>query len=134
MQLALETISGARGRGDARTLCRPIQAFDNDGAIIHGFLSRVVASIYEVDTTLITAPSRGNANVALARQIAMYLTHVSCGLTLTEVGRQFGRDRTTVAYACEVVEERREDVSFDQMIELLEQSVAILRSNAGQGQ
>ncbi len=96
-------------------------------SIVHGFLSRVVASIYEVDTTLLTAPKRGNANVAFARQITMYLAHVSCGLTLTEVGHHFGRDRTTVAHACEIIEERRENPAFDQMIELLEKSVAVLR-------
>ncbi|MEM9356099.1 MAG: helix-turn-helix domain-containing protein [Pseudomonadota bacterium] len=95
-------------------------------SIVHGFLSRVVASIYEVDTTLLTAPSRGNAKVAFARQIAMYLAHVSCGLTLTEVGQQFGRDRTTVAHACEIIEEQREDAAFDQMIELLEKSVTVI--------
>ena len=62
------------------------------------------------------------------------MAHVGCGLTLTEVGRQFGRDRTTVAHACEVVEERREDQDFDQMIELLEQSVAMLQLNEGERQ
>lgn len=102
--------------------------------IVHGFISRVIASVYEIDVAHLLAPTRGTAMIALARQVAMYLAHVGCGLTLTEVGRQFGRDRTTVAHACEVVEERREDESFDQMIELLEQSVAMLQLNEGEGQ
>ena len=103
-------------------------------SIVHGFISRVIASIYEIDVAHLLAPTRGNATIALARQVAMYLAHVGCGLTLTEVGRQFGRDRTTVAHACEVVEERREDQDFDQMIELLEQSVAMLQLNEGERQ
>ena len=103
-------------------------------SIVHGFISRVIASIYEIDVAHLLAPTRGNATIALARQVAMYLAHVGCGLTLTEVGRQFGRDRTTVAHACEVVEERREDQDFDQMIELLEQSVAMLQLKEGERQ
>jgi hypothetical protein len=42
-----------------------------------------------------------------ARQVAMYLAHVSFGLTLTQTGALFARDRTTVAYGCGVVELRR---------------------------
>ena len=35
--------------------------------------------------------------MALARQVAMYVAHVTCGLSLTDVGLIFARDRTTVA-------------------------------------
>ena len=39
----------------------------------------------------------------------MYLAHVTCGLSLTEVGEVFARDRTTVAHACGRVEDLRDD-------------------------
>ena len=87
--------------------------------IVHAFVSRVIASVYEIDLAHLLAPTRGTATIALARQVALYLAHVGCGLSLTEVGRQLGRDRTTVSHAFEVLEERLEDESFDQMIELL---------------
>lgn len=129
MQLAFDTpVSPCLRALDQAKSCNR-KAMRGTGSFVQGFLSRVVASIYEVDTTLLLAPNRGNASVALARQIAMYLAHVSCGLTLTEVGRQFGRDRTTVAHACEVVEELRENLAFDRMIELLELSVLVLKLN-----
>jgi hypothetical protein len=64
--------------------------------------------------------SRGRARVALARQVAMYLAHVCCGLSFTDVGLLFGRDRTTVAHACGVIEDRRDDPTFDRILELLE--------------
>ena len=32
-----------------------------------------------------------------------------CGMSLTEVGAMFGRDRTTVAHGCFKVEYRRDD-------------------------
>ncbi|MEO8421437.1 MAG: helix-turn-helix domain-containing protein [Hyphomicrobium sp.] len=70
--------------------------------------------------------TRGRAKVALARQVAMYLAHVGCGLTLTETGRLFDRDRTTVAHACGVIEDRRDDPIFDRSLDLLEWAVPAL--------
>jgi chromosomal replication initiation ATPase DnaA len=61
-----------------------------------------------------------NRKVAFARQVGMYLAHVACGLTLTEVGRVFGRHRATVAHACAVVEDRRDAPEFDRAIAVME--------------
>jgi chromosomal replication initiator protein len=48
--------------------------------------------------------SRRTKNVALPRQIAMYLLRHLTEMSLTEIGRFFGnRDHTTVIYACEKV-------------------------------
>ena len=66
------------------------------------------------------AGRRRTAHVAFARQNAMYLAHVALGLSYTEVGRAFGRDRTTAAHACRVVEDRRTDPAFDARLALLE--------------
>ncbi|AEQ50666.1 helix-turn-helix domain-containing protein [Pelagibacterium halotolerans] len=55
------------------------------------------------------APSRMRLHTAGARQLAMYLCHVLLGMTMTQVGQFFGRDRTTVAYACAQVEDMRDD-------------------------
>ena len=65
-------------------------------------------------------PSRGVARVALARQVAMYLAHVVGRIDYAEVGRLFGRDRTTVKHACAVVEDLRDNVKFDRTMDLLE--------------
>ncbi len=56
----------------------------------------------------------------------MYLAHVGCGLSLTQTGRLFGRDRTTVAHACGVIEDRRDDPVFDRVLDLLEWAVPVL--------
>ena len=90
------------------------------------FLLQAVAGVFEVDISDLTAPTRGNANIARARQVLMYLAHVGCRMTLTEVGKMFQRDRTTVAHACHVVEECREDLEFDHAVELLEQTVQMV--------
>ena len=70
-------------------------------------------------------PVRGGAASVRARQLAMYLGHVGCGLTLTQAARLYGRDRTTAAHACTVIEDRRDDPAFDRVIELLERCVRL---------
>jgi len=66
------------------------------------------------------ARTRGLAPIAAARQTAMYLCHVAVGRSLTDVGRFFGRDRTTVAHACRMIEDRRDDTAVDLRLEALE--------------
>lgn len=85
-----------------------------------------VTRVFGVHAEAIAGTSRGKAQVAQARQVAMYLAHVACGYSLTQVGEIFARDRTTVAHACMVVEDRRDEPQFDRVIGLLEQSVAAL--------
>lgn len=75
--------------------------------------------MFGVEDRELSAFSRGVARAAHARQVAMYLAHVACRLSLTEVGRMFGRDRTTVAHACAVIEDARDDPVFDRVLDLL---------------
>ena len=53
----------------------------------------------------------------------MYLAHVMLGRSLSEVGDAFGRDRTTVSYACALIEDLREDPEFDAFVTRLEQVI-----------
>lgn len=85
-----------------------------------------VATAFGLEPKALKIATRGPARAAFARQTAMYLAHVGCGLSLTEVGRAFGRDRTTVAHACGVVEDRRDEAEFDRMLTHLENAVTAL--------
>lgn len=85
-----------------------------------------VSRVFAVDREQLRSLSRGKAPVARARQVAMYLAHVGLGLSLTEVGELFARDRTTVAHACAVVEDLRDDTRFDRVLECLESIVRYL--------
>jgi hypothetical protein len=89
-------------------------------------LEHMVTRVFSVELGLMRLPTRGRAPVALARQVAMYLAHVGCGISLTEAGELFNRDRTTAAHACQVVEARREDPTFDRAMTLLERAVTVL--------
>jgi chromosomal replication initiation ATPase DnaA len=88
-------------------------------------LEQAVSQVFMVASADLWSGTRGCARAAFARQVAMYLAHVACGLTLTEVGHVFSRDRTTVAHACGLVEDLRDDTAFDRSLELLE---SVLRS------
>jgi hypothetical protein len=55
----------------------------------------------------------------MARQMAMYLAHVAFRLSFTQVGQLFGRDRTTVAHACGVIEDLRDDHILDRALTVL---------------
>jgi chromosomal replication initiation ATPase DnaA len=89
-----------------------------------GAAARLAASVasYALGTPLeeIESAGRGSAEAAFARQIAMYLCHVGFELSLNRVAAAFGRDPTTVAHACRIVEDRREEPQFDLWINALE--------------
>ncbi len=63
---------------------------------------------------------RGSAETAFARQVAMYLCHVAFELSLARIATAFERDRSTVAHACHVIEDRRDDPAFEHWIDALE--------------
>ncbi len=83
-------------------------------------VSLATAAAFSVPVGELIAETRRTPAAAFARQIAMYLAHVAFGLSFTEVGRAFGRDRTTAAYACRLIEERRDDPSLDAILGSLE--------------
>ncbi len=83
-------------------------------------LRKVVADAFGLQPDDLLQASRGCAGAALARQTAMYLARVSFGMTLTQAAQWFGRDRTTAAHACRVVEDRRDDPAFEAKLAALE--------------
>lgn len=89
-------------------------------------IEQAVAPAFHVGRMEIWMQTRGGPEAAFARQVAMYLAHVGGGLTYTQVGRLFARDRTTVAHACWRVEDLREDAGFDRIVELLEGVMRLL--------
>lgn len=98
-----------RNRGVLQARCRQIEAS--------------VAYVFQVPHEALRSSTRGKAGTALARQVAMYLCHTSLGFSLSDVGRLFDRDRTTVSHACKIVEDMRDGLAFDLMMICLDQSV-----------
>jgi hypothetical protein len=89
-------------------------------------MEEVVAATFAVPVAELRLPSRRSADVAFARQTAMYLAHVVFRLSHDKVGRLFRRDRTTARHACRLIEERRDNAAFDRVLQSLESICANL--------
>lgn len=85
-------------------------------------LVSLVGSALAIDGERLCSAGRGTAAEAYARQIAVYIAHTTLGLSYTEAGRLFGRDRTTAAHACRRIEEERESERIDQFVDCLERA------------
>lgn len=79
-----------------------------------------VAFAFNVPARELEAPTRRSPRAAFARQVAMYLVHITFELPLARVALAFGRDRSTAAYACHRVEDERDDKAFDARLDALE--------------
>lgn len=83
----------------------------------------ITAALFNVSGRELRQPGRTSTGVTRVRQIAMYVAHVVMSLSMTDVGRGFGRDRTTVVHSCHLVEDMRDDPDFDAIVALTERVV-----------
>ena len=79
-----------------------------------------IAEQYGVTVDDLTSKKR-NREIAMPRQIAMYMCREMLGLSTTAIGRSFGnRDHTTVMHGCDKVSETiKSDFSFKRRMEEL---------------
>lgn len=92
----------------------------------------IAAALFSVSSKELRRPGRTAVPVSRVRQIAMYVAHVVLRLTMGEVGAGFGRDRTTVLHACQVIEDMRDDPEFDRVVLMIERvAFAAFRSRLG---
>jgi len=89
---------------------------------------RCVAAAFGLSMRAITTARRAQARAVFARQVGMYLLHVVFSLNPQLIGGLFGKDRSTVAHACQRVEDRRDDAAFDAFLHDLELAVSALDS------
>ncbi|HVY20441.1 MAG TPA: helix-turn-helix domain-containing protein [Bauldia sp.] len=85
----------------------------------------IVTAAFALGPSAMRDPRRGRAATAFARQVAMYLAHTRLGLSFTEAGAYFGRDRTTASHACRTVEDKREDPEIDAIVDVLERAIEV---------
>jgi chromosomal replication initiation ATPase DnaA len=94
-----------------------------------GIAQAVVACAYDVTLDDMRALTRRGPRVALARQVAMYLSHIVLRLGPSAVAVAFLRHRSTTCHALHHIEDLREDPEFDRMLRYLEST---LRSAIGE--
>ena len=65
--------------------------------------------------------------IVLPRQIAMYLSKQLTGMSLSDIGKNFGgKDHATVIYACKQIEDKRaKDEMFNRMVESLLRKIKV---------
>lgn len=80
----------------------------------------LMAALFGVPSKELRRVGRTGNDISRLRQISMYVAHVVFRFSMAEVGRGFGRDRTTVLYACHTVEDLRDDAEFDRIVALAE--------------
>lgn len=68
-----------------------------------------------------------NKEIAIPRQIAMYISRQLTGSSLSDIGKNFGgKDHATVIYACKQIEDKRaKDEDFNKRIETLKNKIKI---------
>ena len=92
----------------------------------------IVSALFNVSGKELRRSGRTGLDVSRVRQIAMYVTHVVLGVSMADVGRGFGRDRTTVVHACHLIEDMRDDEDFDRVVVMTERvAMAAFRDRLG---
>lgn len=119
-----QTVEVYRIKEQTGAVCEP-SAIPRSQHIIPAcyFIKSSVALVFGISVHELNAQTRLGAKIAFARQLAMYIAHVRLGMKLVEVGQLFGRDRTTVAHACRLIEDRRDVPEIDFMIDCIERGV-----------
>jgi chromosomal replication initiator protein len=97
---------------------------DDERPITMESIQKTVCDFYNIKLTDIRARKR-TKDIALPRQVAMYIGKQVTDSSLNDIGKSFGgKDHATVIYACKQIEERRsKDDTFNRMIENLLQKI-----------
>lgn len=91
---------------------------DDEKPVTTDQIQKIVAEHFGIKPSDMKAKKR-TKEIALPRQIAMYLCKQLTNLSLGDIGKYFGgKDHATVIYSCKQTEEKRsKDESFNRMIE-----------------
>ena len=74
-----------------------------------------VARTYGLDDDDIRSKKR-DAPISYGRQVAMYIVREVTGMSYTSIGKEFGRDHSTVVYAMQEIERKLKNNSHEREI------------------
>jgi len=88
----------------AREVVDPISNKSQNKELSVNSIKRVVGEYYNLEVSVIESKSRKH-EIALARQMSMYLTKRLTNISLKRIGEAFGgRDHSTVLHSCQAIE------------------------------
>ena len=93
--------------------------------IVLGLIIEGVSRRFDIQPSAILSKSRSKAHVANARFLSVYLAHVAAGIRQSFIAECIGRQRSGVGYACQTVEDWRDDPLTDWAICLHERELGI---------
>ncbi len=86
-----------------------------------GLALAIAGQIYAVTAAEMRGPTRGRPRAARARQIAIALARGVFDMSHKQLAAEFGRDRSTVCHACNLIAALREaDDEFDSTLRWME--------------
>lgn len=86
-------------------------------------IQKVVEDYYRISHAELVGKRR-SANIAAARQIAIYLCRTLIDIPLNSIGNEFNRDHTTVMHSMKVVEEKiKKDREINEELEILRRMI-----------
>lgn len=118
MRLSLENI--------ARTI-EDVQTSETGAVITPDLVVRYVCRYYGVEESQIKGRQR-NKNISEPRQVAMYLIRQMAGLSQDDIGKYFGRDRSTVVYALSAIDKAK-SLSGSEMENKLQDIIRNIEAN-----
>ena len=126
--IRLQALSALKNTDINMDLCREVIAENFGQDIVQKItLTQILNYISEkqgVNKRKILAKGRSQ-EIALARQIIMFLSRELTGLSLKNIGGDLGkRDHSTVIHACKIIEQKiKEDSSFNKLINRYKQDL-----------
>lgn len=91
------------------------------------FLQSMVSELLDLHYNHLNVPSiRRKTHI---RQVAIYLSNVSFGISMRQLAMMFNLNRSTISYACRTVEERRDDGRYDRFLVATEKIALLATAN-----
>ena len=118
------TRTNGLGGSDFRILPRGGSRLDEVSEVCER-VQDLLSAFFSISGRELRAEGRLSADISRIRQIGMYISHVVVRLTMQEVGYGFQRDRSTVAHACHVIEDLRDNPEFEILIRKIERIAEI---------
>ncbi|MBN1550012.1 chromosomal replication initiator protein DnaA [bacterium] len=98
------SLTGSKVNMEAASEALKQYVSENDRVVTIDMVQKQVAQFYDIKTSSLRAKGRSQ-DVAIPRQVSMYLSRELTQQSLVEIGKKFGgRNHTTVIHACKKIE------------------------------